>query len=230
MSRVVATANIFKGMDLDAARAAVDTVLTHGPHILALEEWGRQRDGILRDLSKRGYSFARPGRGGGPVVLARGFGLERCYGVRLSRAEVVGHLVGRKNRLPESIATVVLCHDESTGDDLAVVEFHLTAEVQFGGRYRRDPAHLLRVLRHRRERRRLRRLVRKLEHKRTVYALGDTNYDGMSLPPLRSCWDGGKQGTLGGRAVDVVFARQRPVKVRTVVTGSDHRAVVATYR
>lgn len=232
--RTLATANIFAHMTLSEAAAGVDTVLvTSGTTdvILALQEWAAGRQSILHDLAKRGLGSCRPAGGGGPIVHAARYSSLHCRAVTLARAEVMGHLIGRKNRLPASVANLTVLHDDETGDDLAVINFHLTAEVQSAGRYRRDVAHRLRVQRHKRERRRLSALVRAQQRKgRVVYALGDSNFDGFALPPLRSCWRGRKGGTLDGRAVDIVFAETEADTVKTVVTGSDHRAVVCVYR
>lgn len=231
MTLRLSTANFFKGMPLDRTRAGVDTVLTHGIDIAALQEWVSGRDSILRDLRTRGLSFCRPAQGGGPIVYTARFSPLHCRAVTLAHREFVGHLPGRKDRLPASIANLAVLADDKTGDEVAVINFHLTAEVQHAGRYRRDPAHRLRVQRHKRERRRLSRLVRRQQRKgRTVFALGDTNYDGMALPPLRTCWRGQRGGTLGHRAVDVIYAETDADTVRTVETGSDHLAVVATYK
>ncbi|HYF71835.1 MAG TPA: hypothetical protein VD864_03385 [Nocardioides sp.] len=206
-------------------------MLTHGVDIAALQEWVRGRDSILRDLRSRGLSYCRPAEGGGPIVYTDRFSALHCRAVTLARREFVGHLPGRKNRLPASIANLTVLHDDQTGGELAVINFHLTAEVQSGGKYRRDLAHRLRVQRHKRERRRLSREVRRQQRRgREVFALGDTNYHGMPLPPLRSCWRGREGGTLGHRAVDVVYAGTEADVVRTVVTGSDHRAVVVAYK
>lgn len=229
MTITVATANVFKGLALDKASAAVDTVLIHRPDILALQEWARGRDGILRKIP--GYGFCRPAGGGGPVVYGARFSPVRCRAVTLARREFVGHLVGRRSRLAANAANLTILCDDETGGEVAVINYHLTAEVQTGGRYRRDLGHRLRVRRHKRERRRLSRLVRRQQRKgRRVFALGDTNYDGMTLPPLRSCWRGRRGGTLGARAVDVIFAETDADAVRTVKTGSDHLAAVATYK
>jgi hypothetical protein len=47
-----------------------------------------------------------------------------------------------------------------------------------------------------------------------VRVVGDTNFDGMTLAPLTSCWVGHKRdeaaGTLGRRTVDYVFAAATP--------------------
>ena len=80
--------------------------------------------------------------------------------------------------------------------------------------------------------RRLTRLVRRqLLLGRRVYVAGDTNWDEMPLPPLVSCWSDRRPiGTLGRRTVDVIYAEQAASKVRTLDVGSDHRAVIASYR
>jgi hypothetical protein len=155
--------------------------------------------------------------------------LRSCRGVRLAGREFVGHLTGRKSRLPASIATEVVLED-SRGVTV-VLDFHLTAEVQMGDGYRKDLKHRLRVMRHKREKRRLGRRARwQQKHARTVYPSGDSNYHGMQLGGFVSCWKDRRGGTLGNRAVDIVFADTRPLSVRTLETASDHDTVVATYR
>ena len=62
-----------------------------------------------------------------------------------------------------------------------------------------------------------------------VYACGDTNFDGLRLPPLVSCWRLRPGGTLGNRAVDIIYAPEPADSVRTYPTRSDHKAVLATY-
>lgn len=226
---VVATANIRDTLDQTAAGHALALVLEHHPDILALEEWPKGRDHLVKAA---GLGQARPAQGGSPVTWRKDrFGLVSCHGHTLSRVELVGHLIGRKARLPKSIANVTVLHDDHTGFDVAVISFHLTAEVQFAGQYRTDLAHRLRVARHKRERRRLGRIVRRqLAKGRDPIPLGDTNFDGMELPPLISCWDGHPGGSLGGRAVDIVFATHPADRVETQPTASDHDAVIVTYR
>lgn len=229
MTTRVATANVRVTLDHFEAAHALAEVLALNPDVGALQEWGKGRDALLRSASR--YDYARNAIGGGPVYWRRDrFALVRCRAVVLARREYVGRLLGRKSTLPASVATLAILCDDETGGEVAVVNFHLTAEVQSGGRYRRDLGHRLRVQRHKREVRRLGRLGRRQHRKgRLVYLLGDTNYDGLRVPGLVSCWEGRDGGTLGKRAVDVVFA-DRPAKaVRTVTTGSDHRAVVCDY-
>ena len=229
MSTRVATANIRVTLDHLQAAQALNDVLSMNPDLGGLQEFGSSRDSLLKAAS--GYDYARNSIGGGPVFWRRDrYGLLRCRAVRLSRAEFVGNLAARKSRLPASWATVAILSDDDTGAEPAVVNFHLTAEVQYGGGYRTDRAHRLRVWRHKREVRRLMRLARRLRRRgRPVYLLGDTNFDGLKLRGLTSCWEGRDGKTLGGRAVDVIFADRKPRAVRTVKTASDHRGVIADY-
>jgi hypothetical protein len=182
------------------------------------------------------YRFRAPAGGGNPVVWnATRYRLISIDRVELVGAEFVGHLPGRKSRLPASTATVAVFEDLVLGGEVVLIVIHLTAEVQVGAGYRTDLAHRLRVRRHKRER------ARSSASSATssapgavVRVVGDTNFDGMTLPPLTSCWVGHKRdeaaGTLGRRTVDYVFARGHSADVQTLPTRSDHDAVVAIYR
>jgi hypothetical protein len=160
--------------------------------------------------------------------------------VRRAGAEWVGHLIGRKDQLPASIATEVVLDDLKRRDRdgaITVVEnYHLTAEIQDmkspDHGYKKDLAHRLRVMRHKREKRRLGRRSRMQQRRpgREVYPMGDSNFDGMQLGGFTSCWTDRRGGTLGPRAVDIVFADAVPFKLWTVETPSDHDALVVTYR
>jgi hypothetical protein len=228
----------------------IRNVLTQGaPGLLGVQEWAgpkpdltdltrrrRAIDDLLMDATSRTfYKFGRP-KGGGPLVWdSSRYDLQKLYTEQLVGPGFVGHLTGRRDRLGPSLATVGVFVDEVLDEDAALVDVHLTAEVQKGKGYRTDPDHLLRVLRHRRERRALRLLVRRLRRERIrVYVTGDTNYDGMTLPPLISCWVGHPDqeaaGTLGSRTPDYVYGPQRAASVMRIPTRSDHDAVVATYR
>lgn len=227
VTTVVATANIpVRSMSPDEVRAALRTVLAEHPHYVGLQEVGPGADRLLSEARRYGRARAK----GGPPIL---FDLDRTGLLhvrprRLAGREYVGHLPGRKNRLPASIATEAVLEDDVLGEG-RVICAHLTAEVQSGGRYRRDAAHRLRVMRHKRERRRLRRLARRSGRRGWVVVVLDSNFDGFTLPPLKSCWDGRKGGTLGSRAVDVILTPWSARRVHTIATGSDHRAVVAVY-
>lgn len=224
----LATANVRVTLDHFEAAHALAEVLALNPDVGGLQEWPTGRDQLLKAATA--YDYARNDMGGGPVFWRRDrFGLVRCRAVVLARRSFVGHLTGRKSTLPASVATLAILCDDETGGEVAIINFHLTAEVQSGGRYRRDKAHRARVRRHKREVRRLARMGRRQRRKRPVYLHGDTNYDGLQIPGFVSCWEGRDGGTLGRRAVDVVYASRPAKAVRTVTTGSDHRAVVCDY-
>jgi hypothetical protein len=96
---------------------------------------------------------------------------------------------------------------------------------------RRDRPRLVR--RHRAEVCRVVGLVtQRLERGETVYAVGDSNFHGLSIPGLASAWSpGDRRGTLGPRRqVDDVFGPGAAASVALVPSRSDHRAVVAVRR
>lgn len=225
----VVTANVpLRMMRPSEHHDALDAILAQRPTYAGLQEW--REDKLLAAAKSRGYGYAR-GKGGAPVLfdLDR-TGLLHVGARRIARREFVGHLAARKARLPASILTEALFEDDELGE-VVVLDGHFTAEVQVAGRYRRDLAHRPRVRRHKRERRRTGRRARwHARRGRTVFVTVDGNFDGLTLRGLTSCWAGHKAaGTLGRRTVDIVFANRVANSVRTFVTGSDHRAVVATY-
>jgi hypothetical protein len=221
-------------LPLDVARTDLLTILDIvKPDIAALEEWGPSRDHIL-DVC--GMTWARGPRGGGPVLWdERRYRKHGVRSVRLAYPELVGHLIGRKTRLGANFATEVtlddLPGDRPDGSQTVVIEYHLTAEVQMGAGYRTDLAHRLRVRRHKAEKRRLgKRARRHLRRGRRVFVLGDSNFDAMRLGGFVNCWTGHPGGSLGGRAVDIVFAATKPIAApRTHKTHSDHLAVAVDY-
>ena len=226
----VVTANVpLRMMRASEHRDALDAILAQRPTYAGLQEWGE--DKLLAAAKERGYGYAR-GEGGAPVLfdLDR-TGLLHVGAHRIARREFVGHLAARKSRLPASVLTEAVFEDDELGE-VALLDGHFTAEVQSGGRYRRDAAHRLRVHRHKRERRRTARRARWHARKgRVVFVTVDGNFDGLTLRGVASCWSGRKStGTLGRRTVDIVFANRAANAVRTFATGSDHRAVVVTYR
>lgn len=244
---IVAQANIRVTLNQQEADQALAKVLQpdeHGrrPELVGVEEWDGKAPAwirvatdnqLQRSTKDTAYQFKRPPSGGNPVLWdGTRWGLLSIRTEVLVKGGFVGHLAGRKSHLDDSLATVAEFADKLGGRDAVFIVFHLTAEVQKGSRYRLDPAHALRVLRHKRERRALQRLVRwYLARGWVVYVAGDTNYDGMPLRPLRSCWhDKKREGTLGGRTVDEIYAQQDALDARRVPNRSDHDGVVATYR
>jgi hypothetical protein len=113
-----------------------------------------------------------------------------------------------------------------------VIAAHLTAEIEDAthGGYKTDLKHRLRVMRHKREKRRLGKRARWHQKRGAeVYVLGDTNFNRMPLGGFVSCWDNRSGGSLGWRAVDIVYSDRPARRVQTISTHSDHDAVVATY-
>lgn len=228
----IGVANLRYTMSDAEVEAGIRLMLEQAVEILALAEVGPNRDHVLDTVCQGNHFAWARAKGGGPVLHNQSrYGLLSCKPVLLARREYVGHLVGRKDRLPPSIATECVYEDEVLGRQVVDLSYHLTAEVQTGKRYRRDPAHWLRVARHKREKRRLRRRRRfHIRRGRIVYLNGDGNFDGLQLPPSVSCWEGHRGATLGPRAVDCVHTDIAPEhEPRTVRTKSDHRGVVVVY-
>ena len=66
---------------------------------------------------------------------------------------------------------------------------------------------------------------------RVVHAVGDSNFDGLRLPPLTSAWQGREDGpgTLGSRRkIDDVHGPGPATSVTLLDTPSDHKAVIVT--
>ena len=121
-----------------------------------------------------------------------------------ARSAVLGWF-GRSDRgarpvpvLAPRFATVAVYRDRRLSRDVSVVSYHLVPGVQARGVYRSDRPLL--VARHRAEVARLNRVVAgELALGRTVYAVGDSNFDGLRVDGLTSAWDGraGEPGTFG---------------------------------
>lgn len=221
----VGTINEKDTLPLSVARAdLLGFIKAHDPDVIYLQEWPRSRDGILDDLP--GYDWARPKQGGGPIAWkTERRRLKSCRAIRLSGPEFVGHLIGRKSRLGTSHATEVILEVVGSQDE-AHLNYHFTANVQFGETYRKELKYRLRVRRHKREKRRVGRRARfNLSRTRRTRAGGDSNFAGMKLGGLHSAWEGRHGGSLKGRAVDDVFAETPARKVHTYKTRSDHLAV-----
>lgn len=230
----IGTANIKDTLGDADVETSLRLWLDEGVELGGLQEFGKQRDHILAKMAKtRHLAFGRGEQGGGPLVYnPTRYGLLRPIKTKtLVGGGIVGRLPGRRSKLGPSFATLGVFHDEILGERVTLISAHLTAEVQQGKGYRTDKAHRARVRRHKAEVRALRRLERRrrLLGNRVLVVM-DSNFDGLELPPLTSCWDNRRGATLGSRAVDLVFAPQAAESVKTVATKSDHRAVVAVYR
>jgi hypothetical protein len=242
---VVSTANVLRGLPSEEAGDSLDKVLAHHPDIVGLQEWGLRRLPILRGTGAvrvvPGRLPALPARNGGAYSWCASV-LGGCVvGARSDRFVVVKSRLalldppGRAERPdrwlgiePPRFAMVATYDDRATGERTSVVSFHLVARVQSGADYREDWLRL--VARHRHEVRALQKVVdEERERSDDVYAVGDSNFDGLRLRGLRSAWeDRDRPGTLGRRSVDDVFATAPAASVHLVDTPSDHRALVVT--
>ena len=242
---VVASANILYKLGPDDARAALAQVLEAQPDLVGLQEWYVTRLRLLREF---GEVRVVPGwRTGGRdsayhwvAAVAGG----NVVGARADRFEPVSarvaflSRVGRSDRAdrflrlePPRQVTIGVFRDRTQDRPVAIMSYHLVPGVQQGSEYRTDRPRLRR--RHESEIRRLEALV--AEHQRAghvVYAVGDSNFDGLRLAGLTSAWESRKDhpGTIGKatRKVDDVHGPGPAGTVTLLTTPSDHRAVVAT--
>ena len=226
---VVATANILCSLPPALARDALHVVLSAEPDLVGLQEWGPRRRRLLAETS--GYLWAAPLVGGCPVgVRADRYDLLACRARVLAGPGLCDLGVRRVPLLPARVATLAVLHDRETGRTVSLLSFHLTPGVQRRGGYRADRPRL--AARHRREVAALRRLVdEQLALGHVVHAVGDSNFDGLSLPPLTSAWLGREDGpgTLGSaRKIDDVHGPGAATSVVLLETPSDHKAVLVT--
>jgi hypothetical protein len=245
----VATANVLRSLPHDAARRALRDILALQPDLVGLQEWGVSRHLLLRETG----SVRVPGglvTGRAPSAQPGGYTwvsspplLGGCpVGARSDRFELLDtrfEVVGRFGRVDRNagpppvavprIVTLAVFRDVRGDRVVSVVNFHLTPRVQANGRYREDRPLL--VARHRAEVRRLDRLVgEQLGLGRVVYAVGDSNFDGLRLTGLVSAWEGSddETGTLvaSRRKIDDVHGPGPAATVSLLTNESDHRAVV----
>ena len=244
---LVGSANVLCSLGRAPARAALRAVLEHRPDLVGLQEWRLSRAAVLREtgtveirMTRRAVVTLAPTNPSAGYHWLMSWG-DCPVGVRADRFEVVGcrtRVLGwlgpadpgsrPMSVAPPRVATVALLRDRFRDPLVALVNFHLVPGVQAGGRYRDDRPLL--AARHRAEVRRVERLVEEqaaLGH--VVYAVGDSNYDGLRLPGLTSAWQGheGDAGTLGSRKVDDVHGPGPATRVTLVSTASDHKAVLA---
>lgn len=250
----VATVNMRVTIPSFAASTALTKVLTHpagGVDLVGLQEWGNSRNEILRRNGslhrtprlmralgrsaawqrKDGYVWARALLGGSPVGAAGArYELIKVWTRVLALPGRVDKSLRRRSWLPASLATVALFFDHVLGEEVVVVNYHLTAEVQIGRHYRGDRP--MRVARHKGEVRGLGRIAHhQLKKGRRVYFVGDGNFDGLQIPGLVSCWTGHERHahTLGHRAVDIIHAQDEATQVDVIESISDHDHPIATY-
>ena len=250
---VVVTANVQQGLSSSAATRTLGQVLDTGPDVVGLQEWYPRRwrlltrSGSLRPVpgTRLRLGGAQGGRMGwyagvvGGCVVGldrRRFRLTGCEPLVLSRAGRADRGDTRLGLEAARVAVVARAEERATGRRLAVLGYHLVHGVQRSGRYREDRPRL--ADRHRAEVARLSAAVERLRRDGDlVLALGDSNFHGLRLPGLMSAWAGAEsgagsaseEGTLGRRQVDDVHASSAASSLETLVTPSDHRALVVRY-
>lgn len=239
---VVATANVNRALGADDARRALRGVLEHEPDLIGLQEWHPWRFRLLTETGrvavlrgrrigrrKDGYVWTSPILGDCVVgAHTERFSLVEARSVALSR-------LGRADKPerwlriePQHRATVATYEDRVVDRTVSLICYHLVPGVQTRGIYRDDRPLL--AARHRQEVERLQALVDErhaLGH--TVYAVGDSNFDGLRLSGLTSAWEGreAEPGTWGARRkIDDVHGPGVPLSVRLIANASDHKAVV----
>jgi hypothetical protein len=245
---VVATANVLYQLGNHEAREALAAVLETAPDLVGLQEWQLTRYRLLREtgsvqLTPRlgpahrrptkppatGYHWVAPLLGGCAVGARAGrFELVECRSRTLSgpgRAERPDHWL---NLEPPRIATVATYHDNDRDRTVCLVDYHLAPGVQARGRYRDDRPVL--GARHRREVRNLQAIVdEQLTAGHVVYAVGDSNFDGLRLSGITSAWQGREDapGTLGSRRkIDDVHGPGPASSVQLLTSASDHKALI----
>ncbi len=242
---VVATANVLRSLPTDQARAALLAVLDGAPDLVGLQEWDVSRVRLLRETGAvRLLPGPRPRRSPGPYHWAVPLLGDCAVGARTDRYDVLGsrtRVLSRPGRAdkpdrwlglePPRLVTVGCYRDRRSGRVVSLLSYHLVPGVQARGRYREDRPRL--VARHRAEVRRLQQLVdEELDRGRDVYAVGDSNFDGLRLAGLTSAWEGreGLPGTFGARRkIDDVHGPGAAASVTVVPTPSDHRAVLTAW-
>jgi hypothetical protein len=250
---VVATANVLYKLPLEDARQVLSGVLEFEPDLVGLQEWNPPRYRLLRETGSvmwlppvgarpwgrhgqrrrteqsSGYRWVTPFIGGCAVgARADRFELLECRARLLSRpgrAERPDHWLSLE---PPRVATVAVWSERDGDRTVCLINYHLAPGVQRAGEYRGDRPVL--VARHRREVRAVEGLVqRHLALGHVVYALGDSNFDGLRLSTLESAWQGreAEPGTLGARRkVDDVHGPGAATEVTLLGNASDHRAVL----
>jgi hypothetical protein len=242
----IATANVWVRLPAAAARACIEPLLSAGADLIALQECSPARALLLRRCGDVRFTPGplRLRAMGGPRRFrwvqtlgdctvgmdADHFDLESARPLLLAgftRAESATRPFGIE---PPQIGLVVRCGDQVSGDQISLIDFHLTPGVQHRGSYREDRPRL--VARHRLEVRRLEKAIAEESAAgRRVYAAGDGNFDGLELAGLASAWSTqpAGAGTYGNRRIDDVFSRDHVSSVRLLEIPSDHRAVLVEY-
>lgn len=243
----VATANVLDRLGNSDARTALRGIVDRRPDLIGLQEWGMSRYRLLREFGAVRVLPGRPRRlarradylwvaplQGGCVIGVRQARFELITaGLRIlsppARAEKIDRPLALR---PPRVATVAVLRDLEHERTVSLIDFHLTAGVQLDGLYREDRP-MLRA-RHRLEVRNLTRLVDEhLSFGHVVFAVGDSNFDGLRIDGLTSAWENRETGpgTYGlHRKLDDVHGPGPAESVTLLDNASDHKAVIVRRR
>lgn len=248
---VVATANVLRTLRAPDARQVLRGVIELGPDLIGLQEWEIFRLRLLHETGS--VALITPSRPrwhrrtvAAPEYVWSASILGGCVvGARADRYQLLStssRLLSRPGRAdrsdrpfglePPRLASVGVYLDRLRSRRVCLVSYHLVSRVQRGGAYAEDERPLL-CARHRGEIASLQAIVdgyRTSGH--DVYAVGDSNFDGMRINGLTSAWEEradlpGTHGS-GHRKIDDVHAAGPATNVRLLHNASDHRAVVVT--
>jgi hypothetical protein len=247
---VVATANVLRSLRSDVAGAALRGVLELEPDLVGLQEWELTRFGLLRRTGSVGLvhpfgvRLRRRGRISYPNYVWSMPLLGGCVvGARTDRFELIDvasrllSSLGRADKPdrplgiePPRLVTIAVYVDRRRARRVSLLNYHLAPGVQSRGVYRDDRPKL--TARHRREVATLQRHVdEQLARGHDVYAVGDSNFDGLRLSGITSAWEGREDhpGTHGKtRKIDDVHGPGEATSVTMVTNASDHKALLVS--
>lgn len=224
----IATANVLVRLGPDEASVALTKTLARRPTILGLQEWGRGRKGLLREVGRifrlptlrrkvgrshpaAGWVFGYPLTGGQPV------GVDAAQAELLSVRRVF--LAAARRGVRPTWGTEALIRLRATGELVVVLNTHLIAHhdrpankaaweegVASINRWHASwPGH-------------------------RCYVVGDMNRQRLQLEGLVSCWVGNKrESTFRHRVIDEVYGPAQADHADAIDTPSDHDSVIATY-
>ena len=228
----VATCNLHISATLSEITGSINRVMSTNPDVVFFQEMAPGAQALFRKQYGEDYRLV----GSPPVAFRRSrFTLKGHKRITLVNRRWVEKFSIYRAYRPASFATRVILRD-GMSKTVALLNIHLpTGSCKSGpagkpGTYRTE--YPLIVQYHRDAVKRVRRFVRAQKRlRRDVYVGGDTNYDGLEIPGLVSCWDGRELlPTLNHSTYDMVYhGKSRALNVVRLEIPSDHDAVIATY-
>lgn len=247
----IATQNTKATLSDRIAERCLNLALNQQPDVWNGQEWGPNRNDVLRDLGRLtvwggskapgragrradpgDYLFVRHHAGGEPLGFSDRYHIVNVERVILSEGRAVRPQPGTRRVEDDNDATLVTTLDRARNNIEAVfLNGHLPAHVETRGSYRfpDDP----RAAMHREAR-------AKAANLGADYVALDTNWHAMRLAGYLSCWEATRPvGTLGKRAIDTVYAHRSllgrtptkaPVRARVYGTPArEHKLVVVDW-